>query len=135
MTVKLLAIGVGKYVGDKMNILDGSVVMLSIFEIVYGLLMAGEGVSMKAMGTMRLIRTFRVFRIARLLTGLQQMQMIFAVIAKSYMSFFYMFMLMMIFIFIFSLIGISLFGNQMNYPDGLPRGNFDSFSIAFVTVF
>ena len=35
MFVKLLAIGFGKYIADTMNILDGGVVMLSIFELLY----------------------------------------------------------------------------------------------------
>lgn len=35
MAVKLLAIGVRKYCADKMNWIDGSVVLLSIFEKVY----------------------------------------------------------------------------------------------------
>ena len=34
MSFKLLAIGPAKYVGDRMNILDGAVVILSIIEIV-----------------------------------------------------------------------------------------------------
>ena len=34
MSCKLLAIGPGKYVADRMNILDGAVVILSIIEIV-----------------------------------------------------------------------------------------------------
>ena len=28
-----------------------------------------------------------------------------------------------------------MFGGKFNYPDGKPRGNFDSFTIAAVTVF
>lgn len=35
MTLKLLGIGIGKYCADKMNYLDGGVVMLSIFELVF----------------------------------------------------------------------------------------------------
>ena len=34
MSFKLLAIGPAKYVADRMNILDGAVVILSIIEIV-----------------------------------------------------------------------------------------------------
>jgi len=34
MLSKLIAIGVGKYCGDKMNYIDGSVVLLSVFEMV-----------------------------------------------------------------------------------------------------
>lgn len=35
MGTKLIAIGIKKYIDDKMNWLDGSVVLLSIFEIIY----------------------------------------------------------------------------------------------------
>ena len=34
MTSKLLAYGPAKYVGDRMNILDGCVVILSVIEII-----------------------------------------------------------------------------------------------------
>jgi hypothetical protein len=34
MFVKILGIGIGKYVGDKMNWLDGGIVLISIFELV-----------------------------------------------------------------------------------------------------
>lgn len=81
------------------------------------------------------MRAFRVFRIARLLKGLESMQMIMRVMANSYMSFVYITMLMTLFIFIFSLLGMSLFGNSTNFPEGQPRQNFDSFTIAAVTVF
>ena len=35
MASKIIAIGIKKYLVDRMNWLDGSVVMLSIFEIIY----------------------------------------------------------------------------------------------------
>jgi hypothetical protein len=35
MTCKILAMGVKKYSSDIMNLLDGSVVLMSIFEIIY----------------------------------------------------------------------------------------------------
>lgn len=63
------------------------------------------------------------------------MQTIIGVMIRSYKSFIYITMLMFLFIFIFSLLGMQTFGGQMNYPDGLPRGNFDTFPIAFITVF
>ena len=76
MGTKLLALGVQKYVADKMNWLDGGVVLLSIFEIIYQKMQEGKGVSLSAFKTMRLFRTFRVFRIARLLRALESMQMV-----------------------------------------------------------
>lgn len=54
---------------------------------------------------------------------------------KSYKSFIYITLLMFLFIYIFSLLGISMFGNQFNFDGELPRGNFDEFGAAFITVF
>ena len=90
---------------------------------------------MSAFRTIRMLRTFRVFRVARLLRALKSMQTIMAVIARSYKSFIYITVLMFLFVIIFSLLGMSLFGGLFNFVDGKPRGNYDSFSIAFVTVF
>lgn len=41
MFVKILGIGINKYVGDRMNWLDGSIVCVSIFELLQPLLMGG----------------------------------------------------------------------------------------------
>ncbi len=35
MSSKVIALGIKKYIQDDMNKLDGSVVMMSIFEIIY----------------------------------------------------------------------------------------------------
>lgn len=72
---KLLAVGIAKYCGDSMNYIDGSVVLLSIFEMVMEALMSGGG-GMSQFKALRLLRTFRVFRIARLLRALESMQTI-----------------------------------------------------------
>lgn len=110
MGTKIIAIGVKKYVDDKMNWLDGSVVLLSIFEIIYQKIQEGKGVSLSAFKTMRLFRTFRVFRIARLLRALESMQMILKVIATSYTSYIYITLLLFLFVFIFMLLGMQMFG-------------------------
>ena len=68
------------------------------------------------------------------------MQTIISVISKSYMSFFYIAMLMFLFIIIFSLLGSEMFGGKIiqkdpDDPNSKPRGNFDTFTIALITVF
>jgi hypothetical protein len=141
MASKIVACGITKYTSDKMNYLDGGVVMLSIFEIVMEqVLKGGDGVNLSAFKTLRMLRTFRVFRIARLLKALESMQTIIAVISKSYMSFFYIAMLMFLFIIIFSLLGSEMLGGKIiqenpDDPNTKPRGNFDTFAIALITVF
>ena len=49
MSSKLLAIGVKKYLADKMNYLDGGVVMLSVFEMVIQAILVGQNVNLKAL--------------------------------------------------------------------------------------
>jgi hypothetical protein len=133
MTVKLLAIGFKKYCTETMNIVDGSVVLISIVEIVMS---AGNssGSNFQAFRTVRIFRTIRVVRVARLLRALHSMQVIIGVISRSFDSFMYIAMLLFVCCFIFSLLGKTLFGNKFNF-DPKPRGNFDSFNISFVTVF
>ena len=103
MFAKIGGIGIGKYLADRMNWLDGFIVMTSIFELVYTAI-AGETGGMGALKTLRLLRTFRVFRVLRLLKNLESMQIILSVMAKSYMSFVYITMLMWLFIVIFTLL-------------------------------
>ena len=71
----------------------------------------------------------------RVLRALKSMQMIVSVMAKSYMSFIYITMLMFLFIYIFALLGMSIFGATMNFPDGRPRSNYDEPLISTVTTF
>jgi hypothetical protein len=134
MTCKLIAIGVGKYLADRMNWLDGSVVSLSIMEIVI-VAASGSGGGLSAFKTVRVFRTFRVLRVARLLRALKSMQVIITVIQRSAGSFMYITMLLFVFIFIFTLLGMQIFGGQFDFEDGKPRGNYDTFNIALVTVF
>jgi hypothetical protein len=137
MGTKLLGIGFSKYCDEPMNFLDGGVVLLSIFEMVVEELMRStDSMGFTALKTVRMFRTFRVFRITRLLRALESMQTIISVIGRSYMSFFYITMLMFLFIIIFSLLGTQIFGGQFGDDiNELPRGNYDTFPIAFITVF
>ena len=76
MFLKILAIGVVKYLRDRLNYMDGAIVILSLVELIF---MGGKG-SLKALRSIRIIRTFRVLRVARLLRGLKSMMNIIAVI-------------------------------------------------------
>ena len=104
MSCKLLAIGPGKYVADRMNILDGAVVILSIIEIIIAQSGDGDesGGNLQAFRTVRVFRTFRVLRVTRLLRGLESMVLIVNVIMTSFESFFYIVILMFTFVFIYA---------------------------------
>lgn len=76
MGLKILALGVVKYLKDKMNYMDGIIVILSLVELIF---MSGNG-ALSALRSVRIIRTFRVLRVARLLRGMKSMMNIISVI-------------------------------------------------------
>ena len=59
LAAKLAAIGPKKYMDDKMNWLDGAVVLISIVEMIM-MSASGSGGNLKAFRTVRVFRTFRV---------------------------------------------------------------------------
>ena len=129
--LKQFAFGPKKYIDNRLNIIDGTVVLLSIIELSMG---SGGG-ALSAFRSVRVFRTFRVLRVARILRSLKSMQNIISVISRSASSFAYIAMLLMIFLFIYALLGIQVFGGKFNFPEGKPRGNYDSFNVAFFTAF
>ena len=137
MACKLLAFGPKKYCADKMNLLDGAVVLLSIVELMITATGGDSGGgNLQAFRTVRVFRTFRVLRVTRLLRGLDSMVLIINVIMKSFEAFMYITILMFTFVFIYALLGMQTFGGKYNFGDEEPaRGNYDSFVISFVTVF
>lgn len=132
MGIKLLSIGPKKYVMETMNIIDGSVVLLSIVEL--SMTTGGDGSQLSAFRTIRILRTLRVLRVVRILRALKSMGVIIAVFRRSFGSFMYIAMLLMVCCFIFTLLGKTIFGAKFDY-EPRPRGNFDTFTIAFITVF
>lgn len=67
MGLKVIGLTPLGYVRDKMNIFDGLIVSLSIFEMVF---MSGGSKAVSAFRAVRIFRTFRVLRVTRLLRGL-----------------------------------------------------------------
>lgn len=138
MTIKLVARGPKKYAKEPMNLLDGGVVILSIVEIVMEMLGGGGGAgSLQAFRTVRVFRTFRVLRVTRILRALKSMAQVIGVIQRTFMDFILITILMFVFIFIYTLLGRQIFQGKYDFgPDeDIPRGNYESFAVAFITVF
>lgn len=133
MALRIAAVGIAKYQADRMNYMDGTIVILSLVELIF---MSGGG-AMSALRAVRIFRVFRVLRVARLLRGLKSMMQIINVISRSISSFIYLAMLLCLFIFIYALLGMQVFGGNFTDPEvvGTCRYNFDSFNYAFITSF
>jgi len=113
LVMKLLALGPIKYLKDRMNHLDGAVVIISIIEMVF---LNKEG-SLSAFRTIRIFRTFRVLRVARILRQMKSMMNIISVLSLSLSSFVYLCLLLFLFVFIYALLGMQIFGGKFNFID------------------
>jgi hypothetical protein len=132
MALKITAVGPGKWLADKMNWMDGFIVLLSLAELLFL-----SGSNLGALRSLRIMRVFRILRVARLLRGLKMMGLLIRVIANAAESFLYLGMLLFLFVFIYALLGMQLFGGDITNPDvvGTVMYNYDDFYNAFVTAF
>ena len=133
MCLKLFALGLMGYFKDMFNAYDAVIVVTSLAEIA----MSGEG-------STSILRTLRVFRIARSFKLIKSGSSLCFVLETALMSlaavasFGGLLMLMM---YIYTLIGMNVFGGKLVTVDGddvimeTPLGNYDTFVTGFVTVF
>ncbi|GLD52232.1 voltage-dependent T-type calcium channel subunit alpha-1H-like protein, partial [Lates japonicus] len=129
MLLKLLALGLFGYIKNPYNGFDSVIVIISVWEIV------GE-----AEGGLSVLRTFRLLRVLKLVRFLPALRRQLVVLMKTMDNVATFCMLLMLFIFIFSILGMHLFGCKFGLRqdsgDTLPdRKNFDSLLWATVTVF
>lgn len=132
MSVKIIALGLVDYLRDKMNIFDCFIVVLSLIELI---IFGNGGSAISAFRSVRIFRTFRVLRVTKLIRSLQYLKIIIDVISQSIQSFVYIALLLGLFCFIYTLLGMQLFGNEFNFLDTKPRMNFDTFFSSFLCVY
>lgn len=130
MVIKIAGFTVEGYASDSFNLFDGCIVMISVLE----LLMAdseGGGLGVSALRTFRLLR---VFKLARSWESLNQL---LGTMARSLPRIGPFSVVLLLFMFIFSLVGMQLFGGQLNDPETgePPRSHYDDLLWALVTTF
>jgi len=149
MAGKLVGIGCANYWADGWNQLDGSIVTMSIVEMILTALFAGSGVKLSFL---RMLRMLRVLRILRLMKSWKGLYKIIVTFGKAMPQMVNIFVLMFLALLIFSLLGMQLFAGiykpETGYspgpcpgdvcPDGLqskPRYHWDYFVPAMLTCF
>jgi hypothetical protein len=130
MFANIVALGLSKWLSDRMNWMDGAIVWMSLIEMIF---LSGSK-ALSAFRSVRMLRTFRVLRVARLLRGLKSMMNIITVIIRSIGSFMYLGILLFLFVFIYALLGMQLFGGEFGFLTQ-PRYTFDTFMQAFTLAF
>lgn len=131
MILKLIAHGVYAYVIDGFNCFDGCIVVLSILEL-FESSSGGSGLSV--------LRTFRLLRILKLVRFMPALRRQLVIMLRTLDNVAVFFALLVLFIFIFSILGMNLFGCKFceTLPDGTERcdrKNFNSLLWSLVTVF
>ncbi|MCI4393511.1 hypothetical protein PGIGA_G00158130 [Pangasianodon gigas] len=129
MVLKLLACGPLGYISNPYNIFDLIIVIISVWELI------GQ-----ADGGLSVLRTFRLLRVLKLVRFLPALRRQLVVLMKTMDNVATFCMLLMLFIFIFSILGMHLFGCKFtlrleNGDTISDRKNFDSLLWAIVTVF
>lgn len=144
MIIKLIGLGFKEYSQDGFNLFDCTIVIISVMEFMIKLLKIDFS-SGGALSALRAVRLLRVFKLARSWVSFRILLEKMIITIKDISNFT---VLMLIFMFIFTLLGMELYGHKIKYNNedkerpinegehGVsPRLSFDDFFTGFVTIF
>ncbi|CAG9584805.1 unnamed protein product [Danaus chrysippus] len=137
MLLKIIAEGPFKYISNGFNVFDGVIVILSAFELAQSM---GNEHDLAGSSGLSVLRTFRLLRILKLVRFMPNLRRQLFVMLRTMDNVAVFFSLLVLFIFIFSILGMNLFGCKFCKKDEegdveCDRKNFDTLLWAFVTVF
>ncbi|XP_052759343.1 voltage-dependent T-type calcium channel subunit alpha-1G [Galleria mellonella] len=137
MLLKIIAEGPFKYISNGFNVFDGIIVILSAFELAQSI---GHEKDLAGSSGLSVLRTFRLLRILKLVRFMPNLRRQLFVMLRTMDNVAVFFSLLVLFIFIFSILGMNLFGCKFCEKDEegdqeCDRKNFDTLLWAFVTVF
>ena len=116
MIVKLCGLGFTDYWSDGWNALDGTIVILSVAEMVINDMFASAGVP--KMSFLRILRMLRVARVLKLMRSWKELYRIIATFGKALPQMSNLFMLTFLCMVILALLGMQLFGGMYNPETG-----------------
>ncbi|XP_035773976.1 voltage-dependent T-type calcium channel subunit alpha-1G-like isoform X5 [Anopheles albimanus] len=107
MVLKVISEGPFRYVANGFNVFDGVIVILSVVELAQAYLGEGQGNS-----GLSVLRTFRLLRILKLVRFMPNLRRQLFVMLRTMDNVAIFFSLLILFIFIFSILGMYLFGGK-----------------------
>ncbi|XP_070176328.1 voltage-dependent calcium channel type A subunit alpha-1-like [Littorina saxatilis] len=129
MLIKMYGLGLRLYFQSSFNIFDCLVIVGSILEVIWAIFKPGSSFGVSVLRALRLLRIFKVTRYWA------NMRNLVISLLSSMRSILSLLFLLFLFILIFALLGMQLFGGEMNFEDGRPSSHFDTFPTALLTVF
>uniref|UniRef100_A0A3B4T340 Calcium voltage-gated channel subunit alpha1 E n=1 Tax=Seriola dumerili TaxID=41447 RepID=A0A3B4T340_SERDU len=128
MFLKMYSLGPRLYFHSSFNCFDCSVIVGSIFEVLWGFFRPGTSFGISVLRALRLLR---IFKITKYWASLRNLVVSLMNSMKSIISLIF---LLFLFIVVFALLGMQLFGGRFIFKDYTPT-NFDTFPAAIMTVF
>ncbi|XP_077439307.1 voltage-dependent R-type calcium channel subunit alpha-1E isoform X2 [Vanacampus margaritifer] len=128
MFLKMYSLGPRLYFHSSFNCFDFSVIVGSIFEVLWGVFRPGTSFGISVLRALRLLR---IFKITKYWASLRNLVVSLMNSMKSIISLIF---LLFLFIVVFALLGMQLFGGRFIFEDYTPT-NFDTFPAAIMTVF
>uniref|UniRef100_A0A8C6PT48 Calcium voltage-gated channel subunit alpha1 E n=1 Tax=Nothobranchius furzeri TaxID=105023 RepID=A0A8C6PT48_NOTFU len=128
MFLKMYSLGPRLYFHSSFNCFDCSVIIGSIFEVLWGCFRPGTSFGISVLRALRLLR---IFKITKYWASLRNLVVSLMNSMKSIISLIF---LLFLFIVVFALLGMQLFGGRFIFEDYTPT-NFDTFPAAIMTVF
>ncbi|KAK3595510.1 hypothetical protein CHS0354_021609 [Potamilus streckersoni] len=127
--MKIIALGLFKYLKDGWNCFDIFIVLLSFLEL---LLDGVQGLSV--------LRSFRLLRVFKLAKSWPTLNMLISIVARTLGALGNLTFVLGIVVFIFAVMGQQLFGDdyakyERDFGEELPRWNFTDFMHSFMIVF
>tara|TARA_A100001015_G_scaffold58232_1_gene64128 strand:+ start:1617 stop:2252 length:636 start_codon:yes stop_codon:yes gene_type:complete len=118
MVIKLIGLGFREYVRDSFNLFDAFVVVLSLVDMITTAALMSEDSSSPtgALSAFRGVRLLRVFKLARSWSSFREILAKILITVKDVSTFS---ILLVMFMFIFSLLGMELFGYKILFYDDL----------------
>ncbi|CAH2106214.1 unnamed protein product [Euphydryas editha] len=109
MLLKIIAEGPFKYIANGFNVFDGVIVILSAFELAQSM---GNEHDLAGSSGLSVLRTFRLLRILKLVRFMPNLRRQLFVMLRTMDNVAIFFSLLVLFIFIFSILGMYLFGGK-----------------------
>lgn len=124
MLLKIVALGILGYFGDLYNVFDATIVVAGLVEIAY---------QDSSLSVARAFRLLRVIRATKLITRNKALRRLIDTAVESFASIFSFCSVLVVFIFVFTVLGMQLFGGKPEFWNVRP--NFNTFGDSFLSVF
>jgi hypothetical protein len=150
MCVKMVGLGILKYLGDAFNRFDVLIVIGSIYELYTAPPAYFGGIPGESGGGVSALRCFRVFRLLKLLKEVESLRALLVTVIGVMVDVGTFGVLLVMFIYIFALAGMQILANRLRFDPWtrrlveltddnyitatVPRANFDSLRSALMAV-